>query len=219
MKILIIITGNWGLDISLKPNIEILKNYMLENTNNIVEYAGLSYTDDFHNYEDIIKFKYKEISNEKILTRLCYFINKYKDTFDYDWYIRFRPEVRLFESINFDTLCINSINARARLYNGPKKIKYGLAVNGNGRWSHVIASFYKDKEEDIVLDDIIIIFHNTLIKDCAFDFPNLYSDTSEHEWLHNTYYNYKKIKKNIIGINMMYINRENMFGYSGNINC
>jgi hypothetical protein len=219
MKVLVIITGNWGLDTSLKINIDILNSYMTE-SNNTVEYAAISCYDDFHNYEDIIKFKYKEICNQKILTRLSYFINKHKDILDYDWYIRFRPEVKLFQNIDFDNLCNNSINARARVYIGPRKLKYGLAVVGNGRWSNVNESFYKENEENIILDDILIIFHKNIIKKNSFDYPNKYSNnTGENEWLHDEYYKYKGINKNIISLNMMYINKEGLFAYSGNINC
>lgn len=219
MKILIIITGNWGLDKSLKFNIDTLNNYMLE-SNNIIEYAGISCYDDFDNYKDIVNFKYKEIINAKILSRLLYFINKYKDTLDYDWYVRFRPEVRLFETINFNTLCINSINARARVYHGPKKIKYGSPVGGTGKWINEKESSYKENNETIILDDILIIFHNNIINKYNFEYPTTYSNKDgENEWVHNKYYDYNKIPKHVIGIDMMYINKENEFAYSGHINC
>jgi hypothetical protein len=120
MKILYIITGNWGLDIAHVSNIETLRNLNLSN-NFIV--AAISCNDDFHNYEHIIDFKYKLIvNNTKILSRLTKFIFKYKNQFEYDWFIRIRPEVELLESLDFSKMCQQSINARARVYKEKKKL-------------------------------------------------------------------------------------------------
>jgi hypothetical protein len=221
MKILVIITGNWGLDALLTPHIQILSNFMKSlSPEHIVEYAGISCYDDFHNYENIVHFKYKKINTDKILTRLVDFIITYKDELDYDWFIRIRPEVHLLENIPFDTLCMESINARARVYYGKKRIQYGLSTNGEGMWNYIRDCELRD-EEQVYLDDMLIIFHrNNLDKFVPYLYSDYPSDYNNHnEWAHDTYYKDIHITKNVIGINMIFRRKEGHYAYSGNINC
>ena len=95
----------------------------------------------------------------------------------------------------------NAINARSRVYKGPKKIKYGMAINGEGVWKHVGDCRYHDNEHDIILDDMIYIFHRNVVEQGAFEkFP--VSTNREHEWLHTNLFNERKIQLNVIGIHL-----------------
>ena len=49
-----------------------------------VEYCGISYQDEFHNYESIISFKYKIINTKRQLSKICDFITDYKAELYYD---------------------------------------------------------------------------------------------------------------------------------------
>jgi hypothetical protein len=77
MKLLIIICSN-ELDIKWCDNIKILDDYIKENKDIQVDYCGISSNNDFHNYESIIKFKFKIINSNKQLTKICDFITDYK---------------------------------------------------------------------------------------------------------------------------------------------
>ena len=126
-------------------NIKILDNYMkLQNIN--VDYCGISNQDDFDNYKDIINFKYKIINNNQQFSKICDFITDYKSELNYDWYMKIRPDIKLLENINFNVLSENAINARARVYYGPKQIKYGMSVNGEGCWNNSGDCYYDDYE-------------------------------------------------------------------------
>ena len=222
MKILFIITGNWGLDPAHKPNIASLAEYsstVLKD--DIVHFAGISMQEDFYNYEHIIKFEFKEINKKQILSRLCDFINNNKEKLDYDWYVLIRPEITLLETINFDNLCKLSINGRSRMYRGPRIIKYGSSVGGEGMWKNVgDYLFYNETESLIVLDDQFIIFHNNIIQTGLFTFPVVTnSDKREAELCHDAYYKNKNINKNIMSINLFFKHREGTWANSGNINC
>ena len=114
MKLLVIIISH---DFSKKwrNNIAVLHNYMQQITPNVY-YAGISSTNEFYNYEDIISFQYKIINQKRQFSKICDFITEYKNELDYDWYIKIRPEVFLFENIPFHQLSNQAINARARVY-------------------------------------------------------------------------------------------------------
>jgi len=199
MKLLIIISGLY-LGEEHKNNIQILDNYMKQ-TGIDFEYCGISSQDDFHIFEDIIKFKYKNINTQLQLSKICDFITYYKKTLDYDWYIKIRPDIKLLGNIPFDMLSENAINARMRAYLGPKKIKYGNSVNGEGIFKSINNSDYVDTEVSTIMDDMLYIFHKNIIKKGAFEtLPHI--DSKQDEWFHSTIFNNRNIKMNIIGINM-----------------
>ena len=102
MKILVIICGH---EMSLEhiPNIEILHQYISQD-NIDVEYCGISNNNDFINYEHIISFRYKIINESRQFMKVCDFITNYKHELSYDWYIKFRPDIRLLEPIIFTPL-------------------------------------------------------------------------------------------------------------------
>ena len=165
---------------------------------------------------------------------MCDFIRTYKNILDYDWYIKIRPEVKLLEPINFNILSDMAINARARVYRGPKKIVYGMSINGDDEWKNVGDCYYDDIQKEIVLDDILYIFHNNMIKNNAFESINYSSienewfqtniiqnkafnrdkyDNVENEWYHTTCWVYNKIKLNVIGINLELVHYKRSSGH------
>ena len=192
-------------------NIKIINDYLKKD--NIVEYCGISNSDDFSNYESVISFKYKMINHKFQLSKMCDFITEYKNDLDYDWYIKIRPDLRLLEKINFETLSDTSINARARVYNGPKKILYGMSVNGDGIWKHIGNCYYDDCEKETVLDDMMYIFHHNVILMNAFE--KFEVDERENEWLHTNIWKSRNINLNVIGI---YVENTTHKIYSGNVN-
>jgi hypothetical protein len=214
MKILVIIVS-YKLHKSLKSHISIFNDFM---KNHQVDYAGISCEDDFSNYEDIITFKYKIINPKKQLTKMCDFIKEYKDKLDYDWFIKIRPEVKLLEQINFDVLLPNSINAKARIYNGPKNIPYGSSVGGEGIWEFIKPNSYCECECNVVMDEAIYIFDKNVIKNGGFIKNYIALDNIvENEWCHTRQWKEKNINLNIIGINMIFYKSDEFYAYSGDI--
>lgn len=198
MKLLIIICAH-ELDSKWRNNIKILDDYM-KCLNIEVYYCGISNQSDFHNYESIIQFKHKIINTKRQFNKLCDFITDYKHELYYDWYMKIRPDLKLLENINFDILSQTAINGRARVYRGPKKIKYGTTVNGQGRWKH-ISGYHYDEKENIVLDDMLFIFHNNIIQMNAFD-KILHESMYGEEWAQTHIYNIRNIPLNVIGIHI-----------------
>lgn len=219
MKILVIFITKEN-HINFIPNILILKNYLLSyNT----QYACISSSDDFQIYDGIINLKYKEISSKMQLSKLSDFIISKKDELDYDWFIKIRPDIKLNQPINFNKLLMNSINARAREYKGPKSVHFGSSIQ-----TKYNTCKYSFSETTKVLDDQIFIFHNSILnkfKHITFLPDNFYLASKhgllkyEHEWFHTNYWKWCNINLNIIGINaeLLDINRQMRYK-SGNIN-
>jgi hypothetical protein len=196
MKVLVIISSEQHNSEHI-DNIIILNNYL---KNMQVDYCAISSKSDFHTYENIIKYKYKFKSPKLQLTKICDFINIYCDELDYDWYIKFRPEIKLLEPINFDKLLDNAINARARVYIGPKKIKYGMSVNGEGPWKNIGNCEYNVEEKKIILDDMLYIFHKNIINKGGFEI--IENCGCQDEYFHTSIWESRNINLNIIGINL-----------------
>jgi hypothetical protein len=194
-------------DIKWCDNITILNDFMklLDIT---VEYCGISNQDDFHNYETIIPFKYKIINTNPQISKLCEFITSKKSELDYDWYMKFRPDIKLLEQINFKMLSEHAINARARVYFGPKRIKYGMSVNGRGCWANIGDCAFAHNEYLTILDDQLFIFHKNTVQLGAFHtFDTLDAITGwwgarEIEPAQTKLFTDRKIPLNIIGINV-----------------
>lgn len=222
MKILVIICGH-EMSREHIPNIQILHQYMSQD-NTQVEYCGISNSNDFINYEHIISFRYKIINESRQFMKVCDFITNYKSELSYDWYIKIRPDVRLLEPLVFTSLSDISVNARARVYCGPKRIKYGMSINGEGIWKNVGCCSYNDIETNLILDDHIYVFHHNVIKMGGFDHfthsgpeheklhrfawdcrirsdPFIYNSL-EDEWLHTAAWKSRNIALNIIGLHL-----------------
>ena len=212
MKLLIIIASH-DFDIKWCDNIKILNDFLHQNSNIEVDYCGISNNDDFHNYETIIQFKYKIINTKYQLSKICDFITDYKSELDYTWYIKFRPDIKLLENINFNILSDHAINARARVYYGPSIIKNGMSINGEGPWINIGDCHYDNYEHDVIVDDAIYIFHNNIVQKNAFS--KIDQIGREDEWAHARIYNNCNIPLNVIGINMCLMSYN---AFSGNLN-
>ena len=202
MKILVIIISH---DFSKRwcKNIAVLHKFMQQITPNVY-YAGIcsSNYDEFHNYEDIISFQYKIINPKRQFSKICDFITEYKNELDYDWYIKIRPEVFLFENIPFHQLSVNAINARARNYCGPRQILYGSSIGGIGSQINHYCR-YDTYEHDIQLDDQLFIFHKNVINQNAFDTCISNDEEPENETMQSTIWKSRNIGFHVIGINMV----------------
>jgi hypothetical protein len=232
MKILIIFVSH-TFDLIYKNNLIILKNLIKQTLpNSIIDFCAISSFNDFSNYEDVIQLKYKVINSKKQLNKTCDFITDYKSYLNYDWYIKFRPDFKLLEPINFNLLVKSSINARARVYIGPKKIVNGSVVGGKGKWNMLKHYKFSINEERVILDDAIWIFDHNVINKGAFDkinskFPEkksceyftgykcTFEELHEPELKYSELWKSKNIRLNVIGINIL---NEKHNTLSGNIN-
>lgn len=212
MKLLVIICSH---ECSLKwsSNIEILNDYM-KTLGMDVEYCGISNQDDFSNYESIITFQYKIISTKRQFTKICDFISDKKAELDHDWYMKIRPDMKLLENINMEALSENAINARARVYNGPRNIKYGMSVNGPGKWGNIGQCKYAEIERDIILDDNLFIFHRNTILLGAFEKIDPPLGVREVEWTQTKVFTDRNIPLHVIGINLENVKHR---AFSGNV--
>ena len=220
MKVLVIIISH----IMFKEKVNNIKKLKDSFDKNIqVDFCCISCKNDFNNYENVIKLKYKIINKSKQFDKMCEFITDYKDELDYDWFIKFRPELVLNDPIDFSKLCDKSINARAAIYHGPKKIKYGInamgprSANNRGHQKYFPTEDYKK----LTLDNIIYIFHKNVINLGAFNkvnknknsndlnFPEAFSYHRgyQHEWVCSGIWKRRNINLNIVGINVDFPDR------------
>ncbi len=212
MRILVLLVSH-EMNINYIENIKILNDFLTQLPNSEISYCGISNQNDFSNYESLITFKYKVVNPKLQFSKVCDFISDHKYELDYDWYIKIRPDIKLLEPINFETLSDVAINARARVYVGPKKIKYGLSVEGEGGYKHIKGHIYNMTEREIILDDQIFIFHSNLIYVGAFNKIGMYS--KEDELVQTNIWKMRNMTLNVIGLNVILTK----YGiYSGDIN-
>ena len=211
MKLLVIICSH-AFQLNMCDNIKILKDYLQE-LNIQVEYCGISNQDDFSNFESIITFRYKIINTKYQFSKICDFISDYKSELDHDWYMKIRPDIKLLENINFDILSKDAVNARARAYRGPKKIKYGLSINGEGPWKNSGDCHYDEIESYVILCDMLFIFHKNIIDKGGFDKINEINRLCEYT--QSAIWNSRKIPLNVIGL---YLENTKYNAFSGDMN-
>lgn len=198
MRILIIFISD-SMRQHLLPNIIHFKKYMYELSKyHEIDYAGISTIDDFHHYEEYITFKYKMITPKRQLSKMVDFINTYKDEMKYDWYVKMRPENYLMQQLCFHNLCKDSMNARARYYEGSKKILFGSSVEPDKVWPY--PHTYNTEYENVVLDDIIYFFHQNIIDLGTFQDLSLTGEELQCERFHTNIWKSKNIGLNVIGI-------------------
>jgi hypothetical protein len=221
MKILVIFISH-KMSPQFIEQVTIFNNYMKE-LPHTVEYAGISSFDDFENYETIIKFSYKMVNPKRQISKLSDFITTYSSSFDYDIFIKVRPEVKLLEQLNLNNLVINAVNARAREYVGPRNIQYGITVGGDGNFKHINGYGYDLDEKYLIIDDILFIFDKHVIKNNGFTFSDELKhylddkDTVHNEFTMTRILNSKNIKCNVIGINLLFYGNENYYAKSHDI--
>jgi hypothetical protein len=227
-SILIILSSN-EMYPEFKPQVESLKKYMehLSKTY-MVDIAGISSKDDFSNYSDLLDFKYKYINPKLQMAKMCDFITENKDTLNYDWFLRTRPEEEMldFDTINFESLPKDAVSARAREYAGPFTGKYSCSVGGEGSFKNIKACFYKTELEKLVLDSNDYVFHKTVIDNGAFskltdeeeNWGTDYAKNTQSESFFSHTLTSRGIKLNIIDINTKFTRKSrNQFMYPGKI--
>lgn len=225
MKLLFIITYNTYQDYYIDGIIN-LKNYInTYHSNDTVDIACISSTNDNTIIDSILHLKYKIINKKYQMDKICDFISS--SVLNYDWFIKTRPEMLLFEEINFNKLKQNAINARARIYTGSLQLENAASVGGEGI-SDVDVHNKGDIPFDIVIDDQIYIFDKNVILNNGFckisdiDKQNFYSlvphhPKIQHEWFHTYIWAIRNIQFNIIGINTCFKRNKEHAYYSGYI--
>ena len=212
MKILVIICAH-DICPDFSSNLTILNDYLktIKNCTQI-DYCGIC--NHFDNYNDVVSLKYKIINHKKQFCKICDFISENRTQLNYDWFIKIRPDTKLLQPINFlDVVSDKAINARARVYYGPKRIKYGMSINGEGRWKNVGDCFFDADEKDVILDDAMFIFHRNVVDLGAFD--KVEPVIHEDEWRHTSVWKERNINLNVIGINLVNIKYD---VFSGDVN-
>jgi hypothetical protein len=205
-KVLVMIVGH-EMNKNFLPNIVILRDYMKEYD---TDYAVISNSDDFANFEGTIPIKYKEVNPKRQIGKIFDFISKYKDELKYDWFIRVRPDLKLLEPVPLDECDPSMINARARVYNGPRTIPHGLSSGGPGAFSHAIDYSYTDKEQGIILDNMIFMFTKKAIDAGAFsDITD--PPTGGNEWTLSNIWRDKNIPLNVVGVNLEIVDKDGKF--------
>lgn len=106
------------------------------------------------------------------------------------------------------------MNARARVYTGPKKIKHGISIGGKGCWQHMKEGRYAATEREVVLDDMLLLFHKQVVELNAFD-PIEPEIGGSEEWKQTKIFTDRKIPLNVVGIYLV-LTKYNTF--SGDIN-
>ena len=218
MKILFILVSNI-MDPAFINNISHFSEF-IQNFSHIhsIDVAAISSFDDFHNYEHIISFKYKIVNPYLQLSKVCDFFSTFQDLLLYDWFIKFRPEIKFLQPLDFNLFSINAINARARVYHGHKSIPFGASVGGPGHWSGFSEDFsYNSDFETIVLDDQVFIFHRNIILAGAFYPIQPYS--RQDEWVHSNIWSSRNISLNVVGFLSSFARAGDFhIAFSGNIN-
>ena len=197
------------LEKKYQENMLILANFLKDHT---ISWGAISSQDDFNNF-DKIDFKYKFVSKKKQLSKICDFFSSTTIT-DYDFFIKTRPDLQILEFPNFNYILSDCINARARVYRGPKTIRWGSTVNGKGIWEKDRSCTFSLYETNVILDDQFFIFDQS-VKTKLFSEAIVENDDIQNEWFHDKIYTSKKIKKNIIGVNSC-LKKYNAF--SGHLN-
>jgi hypothetical protein len=210
-KVLVIIVSSEMNPIFL-PNIVILRDFLKDYE---TDFAAVLSSDEFAKFEGTIPLKYKEVHPKRQFSKTCHFITKYKDQLDYDWYIKIRPDVKLIEPIAFDQCKDSMINARARIYNGPRTIKHGLSAGGSGEGNLAKCYTYNDVEKDIILDDMVWIFGKKLIDAGGFSVADIEEPNMEGEWYITGMWKKNNIPLNVVGVNLHLLYENGEFRNSG----
>lgn len=225
MKVLIIITYNQYEDYYIDGILNLKKYIDTYLVNDYVDIACISSKGDTEPIESILPLKYKLISPKYQMDKICDFISS--SVLNYDWFIKTRPEMLLFEEINFNKLKPNAINARARVYTGSLGLENAASVGGEGISDANVHDKY-DVPFDIVMDDQIYIFDKNVIlnngfsKICNNDKQNFYNlvphhPKIQHEWFHTYIWAIRNIPFNIIGIKACFKRSKDHGYYSGYI--
>lgn len=231
MGIMIMIV-NHAMDAEYVDSMKELSKYIAHlSAKYTVDVAGISGEDNFSNYDGIINFKYKYISPNEQLSKVCDFITEHKADLNYDWFIKIRPGVQIidYNTINFDVLPKNAVSARARCYRGPHKNKKSCSVGGEGTFKLFLYNCineggpHKNKAhtssecpaKDTLLDDNMYVFHKNVIDKGGF--APIDSGNKENEYVHSYIWKSRGVELNVVSLNIKF--RSNKYPntiYSGN---
>lgn len=166
-------------------------------------------------YKGSSEFKYKFISPNYQLAKICEFLSTVDET--YDWYVKIRSEIEIKSCINFQNLSTDAMNARCRSYVGNKSIPFGSSLGGIFENEHDKSIMYDPFHESIVLDDQLYIFHRNVFEKIA------YSSSVEKgpcsEWCHTIHWLQNGIKLNPVGFDINFHHPELGIVTSNHINC
>jgi aromatic ring-opening dioxygenase LigB subunit len=79
-----------------------------------------------------------------------------------------------------------------------------MSINGEGRWQYMGECHYSEREHNIVLDDMIYIFHKNVIETGGFDKIEGAMEYGQNEWVHTAIFNSRKVALNVVGINLYF---------------
>jgi hypothetical protein len=223
VKVLIMLVGNNLHDSKFIDNIISLKRLTSEFPSNyIVDFVAISSVDNFQMYDEILSFRYKVVNSRYQLNKVCSFLESCNEK--YDWYIKTRPDVEILQSIDFESLCKESINARVREYCGPVKLEFGASIGGyrckdihrdECSEHHGNSILFDESEKSIILDDMIYIFHKTILDKIKQPIENYISEV-ENEWFHHRIWKSRNINLNPYGIKVKFM-KNNSYSISGSI--
>ena len=167
-----------------------------------VDYCVITNPCDFLAFNWDIPFKYTVFNPKKQLNKICDFITEYSNELNYDWYIKTRSDLELHSSLDFNCMSDIAINARARVYEGPRQLKLSASCSLDTYNPFGGKSFsYSKTESKCVLDDMIYVFSSKVIRLNAFNsLPGEYNHLRHHEWTHNQLWESRGVAKNIISI-------------------
>jgi len=148
-------------------------------------------------------YKYTFVHPGKQFAKVSAFFQAHPDL-SYDWYLKVRPDVQILEPIFLEAYPEDSINARARVYTGPRCIPYGMSINGPGAWKDFEgARFYDTSEHDVILDDQLFFFHSSVLAKQPFEPGDVEpEDGWENEWFHTRVWASKEIPLNVVGLSL-----------------
>jgi hypothetical protein len=211
MKLLVIYVSG-SLHDGLDANFEETKRNLLKISGlTQLDFACVSSKDDFDNYKKYFDFKYTLVCPDLQLEKLCKFFDKFKHEFEYDWYIKIRPEVVLLEPIRFEKLKAGAVNARSRIYIGPENIPNGSVGGGDGLWSSIDLNAYAPDLKLLILDDQFFIFDKIVVdaggfklleenESIVWENSTIFLKDLQNETTHTELWKNRGIGINLIGI-------------------
>lgn len=177
-----------------------------------VDIACISSFDDFTEYDNILHFKYKIVNPKKQLSKVCDFLSEIPN--DYSWYIKTRPDIEFMSPIDFSKLKTAHINARVRVYKGPRKMKLAASI-GRGSYAAWAGNISLGFVERMIMDDQVYIFSNSIkYIFTPFDYN---PEIIENEWFHSHFWKSKNAQLNMISLDVVFSNSK-VYVPSGNVN-
>jgi hypothetical protein len=201
MKLLVLFVGH-----EMKP--DFVNSIQFEGSHEI-EYGAISNQNDFEKLG--VPLKYRMINPKRQLGKVCDFFVLHPNL-PYDWVFKTRPDLEVLRPIDLAICTEHAINARARVYKGPRQIPFGMSIHGEGIWKDVAPwdTQFHSEERDIVLDDQCYLIPKNAFSKFKFVTPK----DHEHEWVHTETWKLFNIPLHVIGLS---VKNTKWNTYSGNI--